>query len=133
MIMQMRVKTFVLAALIMVAAVPVLAQQGGKRVRVFRVGGVPPSQEVVGLGTVRCAKSLELGFFERGIIKDVQVEEGDQVKKGKVLAKLDDDVMRADIAAKKAAIEIARQRMDRAADKMAGKKRAVEPKIHQRK
>ena len=28
MIMQMRVKTFVLAALIMVAAVPVLAQQG---------------------------------------------------------------------------------------------------------
>ena len=112
----------ILAGFLLAIALPAHAQQGSQRVRVFRVGGVPQAQEVVGLGTVRCAKSLELGFFERGIIKEVRVEEGDHIKKGEILAKLEDNVIMADIAAKQAGIEIARQKMDRLADKMAGKK-----------
>ena len=112
----------ILTGSLLALALPALAQQGQQRVRVFRVGGVPRAQEVVGLGTVRCSKSLELGFFEPGIIKDMKVEEGDQVKKGSVLATLDDAIIRADIAAKQAGVELAQRKMERLADKMAGKK-----------
>jgi membrane fusion protein (multidrug efflux system) len=109
----------VLLALLMAASA--WAQSGKTSVRAFRVGGVPPAREVVGLGTVRCQKSLELNFPTSGVLAKVMVEEGDQVKKGQVLARLDDAVVRAEVAAKEAEVELARQKVEHLKDKKIGK------------
>jgi membrane fusion protein (multidrug efflux system) len=99
------------------------AQSGKRTVRAFRVGGVPPAQEVVGLGTVRCRKSLELGFPTTGVLAKVYVDEGDRVKKGQALAKLDDTVLKAELASKEAEVELARQKVAHLKDKKEGKEK----------
>ena len=84
------------------------AEPGAHAVRAFRVGVPPRSAELTGLGSVRCFKSAKLGFAEKGVLSQVLVEEGDQVKKGQVLAKLDDRVLLAQIKAKEARVESAK-------------------------
>ncbi len=105
---------------------PSPAATAQSRMRAFRVGAPPKGAEVTGLGTARCLKSLKLGFAERGTLAEVLVEEGATVKKGQVLARLDDRVLKSDLAAKEA--ELARARKD--AGYLAGKRTEAE-KLHQ--
>lgn len=67
--------------------------------RLFRVGADPQYNGLAGLGTARCQKSLDLGFDLTGVITKMPVEEGQRVKKGQLLAKLDDRVARAELGA----------------------------------
>lgn len=55
---------------------------------------------ITGMGSISCQRSLELGFDDKGCISEMQVEEGDYVSQGQVLAKLEDSVT---IAEKEAA------------------------------
>ncbi len=66
-----------------------------------------PGGGLSGLGSVRCRQSLELGFEVVGLLSQVLVQEGDQVKKGQVLARLDDRVLEAEARAKQAEVEAA--------------------------
>lgn len=76
---------------------------GAARLQVFRVGG--GQRSVGGLGTVRCRRTRSLGFAVAGVLVEAPLEEGAAVAKGQVLARLDDDVLSADLAAKRAETE----------------------------
>lgn len=104
-----RLAVISILALALGFAAPAGAQQKNPRFRLFRAGMPPKAAEVTGLGTLRCFKSMKLGFADRGVLAKVLVEEGDQVKKGQVLARLDDRVLRAEIRAKAAELDNARR------------------------
>ena len=98
----------VIACLPLFPATSPAAEPGAHAVRAFRVGVPPRSAELTGLGSVRCFKSAKLGFAEKGVLSAVLPEEGDQVKKGQVLARLDNRVLLAQIKAKEARVESAK-------------------------
>lgn len=64
--------------------------------------------EVSASGSVESAKTRSLGFGASGTVRKIYVEPGDKVKKGQVLAKLDDAPARESVEAAKAALEAAR-------------------------
>ena len=47
------------------------------------------------IGRVEAARSSELGFEIAGLITEVRIDEGDQVKRGRILAKLDTERLRS--------------------------------------
>lgn len=98
-----------LTLILSLAWTPAPAAQPQPRLRAFRAGMPPKSAGVTGLGTVRCFKSLTLGFSEKGILGRVMPEEGDQVRRGQVVARLDDRVLKAQMKAKRTELENARQ------------------------
>lgn len=59
-------------------------------------------------GSVESAKSRSLSFGTSGIVENVYVKAGDEVKKGQILAKLDDDAAQEELAATLASYESAR-------------------------
>ncbi|MGD9123523.1 MAG: efflux RND transporter periplasmic adaptor subunit [Desulfarculaceae bacterium] len=112
------------AFFLLCASLTVYAQPPGKfAVRVFRVGSGPKAAEMVGLGSVRCLKSLKLGFAETGVLTELKVEEGDSVRKGQVLARLDDRVLRADIKAQEAEVEAARLKVGHLTEKQSSQEK----------
>ena len=54
---------------------------------------------ITGMGSISCQRNLELGFDDRGCISEMQVEEGDYVRQGQTLAKLEDSVTIAEKSA----------------------------------
>jgi RND family efflux transporter MFP subunit len=56
-------------------------------------------------GVIRARRTSNLGFERGGLIVDVSVDLGEHVKKGDVLARLDDNTLRADLAAAKASVK----------------------------
>ena len=84
----------------------------------------PRSAELTGLGSVRCFKSAKLGFAERGVLSQVLVEEGDRVKKGQVLARLDDRVLLAQLKAKNAKVESAKLAVKHSGEELAEMEKA---------
>lgn len=64
-------------------------------------------QTVTASGTVEAATTADLSFDVGGTVTDVFVEPGERVKKGQRLAAIDDDVLRAELAAARSALEAA--------------------------
>lgn len=58
---------------------------------------------------------------EQGRVEAESVREGDQVKKGQLLFTLDDDLQRADVVVKQAAVQTAQQNFDRAEELLKSK------------
>lgn len=105
-----------LAAPLAQAAAPPLPDPAKVPVKVVRVveeagGGLS------GLGSVRCRQSWELGFESIGLLSQVLVQEGDQVQKGQVLARLDGQVQEAEMRAKQAELAAAKAEVSRAESK----------------
>lgn len=90
---------------------------GGPPVRLVRVVSDEAGGFITGLGTARCRHSLELGFESIGQISAMPVEEGQAVKKGQVLARLDERTVAAELKAKQAEVSAAQAEVERAASK----------------
>lgn len=93
--------------------------------------GTPPQQDVLGCLLTPNAE-VDVGSPVIGVLKSVLVDRGDAVKKGQVVAQLEDEVERAsvnaaqqrfenraDVAAAKAAYEFAQKKADRADELLA--------------
>ncbi len=61
--------------------------------------------EVFGLGTVEARVTSRVGFKVSGVLVDIRADVGDRVRKGAILARLDDREQSARVARTKAAIE----------------------------
>lgn len=92
------------------------------RVEVVTADRQPLSMDVQLSGQIEAVDTLELGFHQGGRVSQVLVEQGDQVKPGQPLARLDAvqqdqalNVAEAGLAAARAGVEQARQARDRAA------------------
>ncbi len=64
-------------------------------VKAIQVSSKPEENLITGMGSISCPRSIELGFDDTGVISQMFVEEGDNVKKGRLIAKLDDSSLRA--------------------------------------
>ncbi len=71
------------------------------KVKAIMVSTPKGANTITGMGSISCQRNLELGFDDRGCISEMQVEEGDYVRPGQVLAKLENSVT----VAEKAAVE----------------------------
>ncbi|MCP4969323.1 MAG: efflux RND transporter periplasmic adaptor subunit [Arcobacter sp.] len=71
-------------------------------------GEVNPLQEFI--GTLNFNKKSTLAAQNSGLVKFVNFELGDKVKKGKVLVQIDSDVLNAQIKAVKANLKVAKQK-----------------------
>lgn len=80
---------------------------------------VPVAQEDVvrpvhGVGRVRAATEVALSFPFGGVVDDVRVVAGQAVRRGQILAVLDDDAARAQLAAAESGLDKARRDAERA-------------------
>lgn len=104
---------------------PPAVEPGKVPVKVVRVAE-ETGGSLGGLGSVRCRQSLELSFETTGLISQVLVQEGDQVKKGQVLARLDDQVLSAELKAKQAESESAAAEVERLTAKKQEKEKLLQ-------
>lgn len=74
-------------------------------------------QTVAASGTVAAASTADLGFDVSGTVKDVRVEEGDQVKAGAIIATLDATSLEAARSAAASALTAARAQLDEAVER----------------
>lgn len=80
-------------------------------VKVSKVSKGKEGGGVSAMGSVSCPRRLELGFDDVGIISEMLVDEGDHVKRGDVLAKLDDSVIKAGLVVAKARLRASQAEM----------------------
>lgn len=69
-------------------------------------------QTVSETGTVQAASEIDLNFKANGTIEEINVKEGDEVKKGDVLAKLDDSEVQIQIRQAQASLASAQANLD---------------------
>jgi membrane fusion protein (multidrug efflux system) len=112
------------------APAPALAQSGQAAqdagrvpVRVHRVMAEASQAGLTGLGSVRCRRTLELSFEQPGLIAEMAVEEGQQVKRGQVLARLDDRVLKAELASRQAEVAAQENEVARLGEKKSEKEK----------
>ena len=84
-----------------------IGKADGIRVEAVEVNREGSKRSLTGLGSVKCPKSVDLGFEIPGVISEILVREGDRVERGQVLAKLDQTVVDADVAVQKARMKAA--------------------------
>ncbi len=112
-----------LAALCLWTA-PSAAQDAGRvPVAIHRVTAEQAQAGLTGLGSVRCRHTMELSFEQPGLIAEVAVEEGQLVKRGQVLARLDDRVLKAESAARLADLAAQETEAARLSEKKAEKEK----------
>ncbi|MFH1059973.1 MAG: efflux RND transporter periplasmic adaptor subunit [Pseudomonadota bacterium] len=125
-LLKPRLAALSLAVVLAAAPAPAWAQESppppgppgpGGGVRLVRVASDEAGGFITGLGTARCRHSLELGFDSIGQISAMPVEEGQAVKKGQVLARLDERTVAAELKAKEAEVAAAQAEVERAAAK----------------
>jgi membrane fusion protein (multidrug efflux system) len=75
-------------------------------VKAFQV----PTKEgapLVGMGSLTCTETSDLGFESQGILMEVLVKEGDRVDRGQVLARLENQLAEVELEAKKGQMKAA--------------------------
>lgn len=82
-------------------------------VRVAVVETAPASESLRAIGVVAPADEVRLAFKTGGLVRAIHVEQGDRVKKGQLLAVLDDDEVAAAVAQARALEEKARRDLAR--------------------
>jgi len=75
---------------------------------------------VEAVGTTHALKSIEIQAEAAGLVKSIHFAAGEHVTKGDVLAELDSDIQRADVAEAKAALKRAELELERAKTLRAG-------------
>lgn len=83
-------------------------------VRVLAVSSASAIQTIQGSGMVQPEESLQLSFKVGGVVKQLLVNNGDKVRAGQVLARLDDTEINAQVSQAKAAYEKAQRDLARA-------------------
>jgi membrane fusion protein, multidrug efflux system len=90
------------------------------KVKAIKVGMSSPKSMVSGMGSISCPRTVELGFDDNGVISEILVEEGDPVREGQVIAKLDSSVLEAEkratearLAAAEAELKFNRNELDK--------------------
>jgi membrane fusion protein (multidrug efflux system) len=99
-----------LCPIILALGTPVLAADAAlsvqktqnPKVKVIQVGVAESSETIAGMGSIVCPRNLELGFDESGVVSEIFFEEGDEVKEGRLLAKMEESVLRAELQAMQA-------------------------------
>ena len=73
----------------------------------------PTVHRVAGAGIVEASsRNIDIGVFTSGIVTEVAVQPGQQVKRGDVLLKLDSRDAEATVSLQQAAVEVARHQLD---------------------
>ena len=85
-----------------------------KTVTVDAARTAPVEQRVAAVGTVRSADSVVVTAEAQGVVRELMFEDGARVRAGQVLARLDAEVERAELAAAEARAEQARSAFERA-------------------
>jgi RND family efflux transporter MFP subunit len=62
---------------------------------------------LIGMGSLTCADTADLGFEGQGILSEVLAKEGDRVQEGQVLARLDNKLAEVELEAKKGQMKAA--------------------------
>ena len=107
-------------ALVIVAIVVALALSGGlRRPAAAAPGTVAVTRgdlvaTVAGSGTVTAEQSLNLAFQSSGTVTEVLAKDGDTVKSGQVLARLDDRNLQLQVANARSGLDSARARLEQA-------------------
>lgn len=117
----MLIRIFILALIPILSTSVVWAAPDDLRVEYITAKKQKPLQELQLSGTLEAKDSVDLGFRQSGRVIEVLVEQGDKVKKGEALARLDPvqfeqglQVAEANLSAAQAAEEQARQASQRA-------------------
>jgi HlyD family secretion protein len=66
---------------------------------------------VLGTGTIYAEQNVNLVFQTNGLIKEILVKEGDTVKEGQVLARIDDQALRSDVSNAQASLASAKAKL----------------------
>ena len=82
-------------------------------VRVAVVETAPATETLRAIGVVAPADEVRLGFKIGGVVRAIHVEQGDRVRKGQLLAVLDDDEVAATVAQARALDDKARRDLAR--------------------
>ncbi|MEW6114182.1 MAG: efflux RND transporter periplasmic adaptor subunit [Thermodesulfobacteriota bacterium] len=90
----------------------VLSADSPALVKTVRAAKREAREPIVGMGTIRCAGNLKVGFETTGVVRALHVREGDRIEKGQVLAELDNSVLDAQAAVKRAEMKAARAEID---------------------
>ncbi|MFH1747851.1 MAG: efflux RND transporter periplasmic adaptor subunit [Planctomycetota bacterium] len=83
-------------------------------VRVAEVRWDTLRETVRGIGTLQAAETVEIKPEIDGLITEIHIAEGDAVEKGQILVSIDDEKLRRQLAAGKAALRAATVRRDEA-------------------
>jgi membrane fusion protein (multidrug efflux system) len=96
-------------------------QTSGRLVETAKVQPHKIETRIEGVGTSLARKSINVVPLTTGRIREIRFQAGDRVKAGQVLAELDDEIERADLAQAEAALTQARLALQRA-EKLQSKK-----------
>ncbi len=92
---------------------PPIKREVVRPVKIHRIGSLTPEAVVEYPGTIKAHQTAELGFEVPGRIIEFLVEEGDQVKKGQLLARLDPRDYEAQLRVAQANLEKAQADLQR--------------------
>ncbi|WP_192362194.1 efflux RND transporter periplasmic adaptor subunit [Mesorhizobium mediterraneum] len=105
---------------------PAIVQAASLTVSVEKVRKDEIASMVTATGTVQAWQEATIGSQTSGLqLTEVLVAEGDHVSKGDVIARLDDTVLRAELAEQKAAVEQARATLEAAETASARAKKLI--------
>ena len=89
------------------------AQSSVKVAKVVRLASTDEPIPIFASGTIDALKSMKLSFKLGGIIKDLQLEEGQTVKKGQIMARLDLSEINSQVKQARANVEKASRDVNR--------------------
>ncbi|TIP80604.1 MAG: biotin/lipoyl-binding protein, partial [Mesorhizobium sp.] len=105
---------------------PAIIQAASLTVSVEKVRRDEIASVITATGTVQAWQEATVGSQTSGLqLTEVAVAEGDHVSKGDVIARLDDTVVRAELAEQKAAVEQARATLEAAETASARAKKLI--------
>jgi HlyD family secretion protein len=99
-----------ISALILIVLVAVAATRGGARIDPSKLAKVERgdlAKSVVATGKIQAITQVEVKSKASGIVKQLLVDYGDQVKKGQILAELDKEEIQARVNQQRASLEAA--------------------------
>ncbi|MFH1117175.1 MAG: efflux RND transporter periplasmic adaptor subunit [Pseudomonadota bacterium] len=76
-------------------------------VKAVRVSSKVQTEVISGMGSIRCARNLNVGIETTGVVSKIPVQLGDRVAKGQIIAELDNSVLDAEIVVKECEMKAA--------------------------
>lgn len=95
-----------------------VSAQVAKKARVVSVVSAPIQRQVIqsvieAVGTTKANQSVRITALSSGVVREILFREGQQVARGDVLVRLDDDIERADLAEARARLAEAQKALER--------------------
>jgi len=76
-------------------------------VKAVRITSQVETEVISGMGSIRCSRNLNVGIESTGVVARIPVRLGDRVKKGQIIAELDNSVLDAEIVVKQSEMKAA--------------------------